>query len=105
MILCNVHDFLKKGKALPKLREIAIRFIHAPVLSTFSGFKWTDTTQGIEVIAAGFLFDDISIFRNIFKNMNFLHIFPTSPQEKILSALRPVIRRYPKGKYLQKLIL
>lgn len=30
----------------PKSRDFAIRFIHAPMLSLFSGFHWTDTTQG-----------------------------------------------------------
>jgi dolichol-phosphate mannosyltransferase len=40
--------FIKGGKELynPLLRIFAIKFIHAPMLSLFSGFKWTDTTQG-----------------------------------------------------------
>nr|GFD18392.1 hypothetical protein [Tanacetum cinerariifolium] len=40
--------FLTGGVAenTPKSRDIAIRFIHAPMLSMASGFDWTDTTQG-----------------------------------------------------------
>ena len=30
----------------PTVRLLAVRFIHAPILSWASGFKWTDTTQG-----------------------------------------------------------
>jgi len=40
--------FVEGGVAenTPKSRDFAIRFVHAPMLSLFSGFKWTDTTQG-----------------------------------------------------------
>ena len=34
------------GENTPLSRELAIRLIHAPMLSLFSGFRWTDTTQG-----------------------------------------------------------
>ncbi len=34
------------GREHAALREWAIRWIHAPLLSAFSGFRWTDTTQG-----------------------------------------------------------
>ena len=34
----------------PRSRDLAIRFIHAPMLRLFSGYRWTDTTQGFEVL-------------------------------------------------------
>src|SRR5207344_3008292 len=39
--------FLPGGVAenTPVSRDLAIRLIHAPMLSLFSGFRWTDTTQ------------------------------------------------------------
>ena len=43
--------FIEGGVAenTPKFRDFAIRFIHAPILSLSSGFKWTDTTQGFRI--------------------------------------------------------
>ncbi len=40
------------GENTPKLREMAIRWVHAPLLSLCSGFHWTDTTRDSERIAA-----------------------------------------------------
>ena len=99
--------FLKEGKGVntPKLREIAIRFIHAPVLSTFSGFKWTDTTQGYRGYSSRFLFDErISIFRNIFKKYELLaYLSNIAPRKNFKCIEVPVIRRYPKGKIPTKI--
>ena len=67
--------FIKGGKELytPLLRIFAIKFIHAPILSFFSGFKWTDTTQGFRCYK-NILFKDsnLSIFRNIFQKYELL---------------------------------
>ena len=41
----------------PKLREFAIRKIHAPLLKFFSGFPWTDTTQGFRGYSSKLLKD------------------------------------------------
>ena len=40
--------FIEGGVAenTPPVRTAAIRLLHAPMLSIFSGFHWTDTTQG-----------------------------------------------------------
>ena len=67
--------FIKGGKELytPLLRIFAIRFIHAPILSFFSGFKWTDTTQGFRCYK-NILFKDynLDIFRNVFQKYELL---------------------------------
>lgn len=41
----------------PASRDLAIRLIHAPMLSLFSGFKWTDTTQGFRAYSRKMLLD------------------------------------------------
>ena len=41
----------------PKLRRLAIRFLHAPLLSWSSGFHWTDTTQGYRAYSRRMLVD------------------------------------------------
>src|SRR5260364_144589 len=61
--------FIPEGIAenTPKLRDSAIRFIHAPLLSLASGFKWTDTTQGFRAYRRRMLLDPkIAPFRAVF---------------------------------------
>ncbi|MBC7458995.1 MAG: glycosyltransferase family 2 protein [Bdellovibrionaceae bacterium] len=67
--------FLKGGVAVntPLVRNFAIRMIHAPLLSLFSGFKWTDTTQGYRAYSRKMLLDDkIKPFRNMFTSYELL---------------------------------
>ena len=56
--------FLAGGVAenTPKSRNLAIRLIHAPMLSLFSGFSWTDTTQGFRGYSSRMLLDPKSEF-------------------------------------------
>ena len=61
--------FISGGTAVntPVSRDLAIRFIHAPVLSIASGFHWTDTTQGFRAYSANFLFNSkVAIYREVF---------------------------------------
>jgi hypothetical protein len=52
--LANGTDFIQASRFIPGgqqentplIRNLAIRLIHAPVLSLASGYPWTDTTQG-----------------------------------------------------------
>ncbi len=39
---------MKGGVAIntPKIREIAIKLIHVPIINKFAKFKYTDTTNG-----------------------------------------------------------
>ena len=51
----------------PKVRLLAIRLLHAPLLSLFSGFPWTDTTQGFRAYSRRVLLDPgVAPFRDIF---------------------------------------
>lgn len=57
----------------PKSRDFAIRLIHAPMLSLFSGFGWTDTTQGFRAYSRKMLIDPkIAPFRDEFRTYELL---------------------------------
>lgn len=81
----------------PKLRDFAIRFIHAPMLRLFSGFKWTDTTQGFRAYSRKMLLDSrISPFRDVFKTYELLaYLSYRVPKLGYRCLELPTIRRYP----------
>jgi dolichol-phosphate mannosyltransferase len=91
--------FLKKGVAenTPKLRDLAIRFIHAPCLSLASGFHWTDSTQGFRAYSRRMLIDKkIAPFRDIFSNYELLaYLSYRAPKLGYVCKELPTIRRYP----------
>lgn len=81
----------------PKFRDFAIRFIHAPILSISSGFKWTDTTQGFRAYSKRILLDPrVAPFREIFKNYELLaYISYRVPRLGYKCIELPTVRRYP----------
>lgn len=83
----------------PKSRDFAIRFIHAPMLSMFSGFRWTDTTQGFRAYSRKMLLDtDLSIFREVFQTYELLaYLSYRAPKLGFCCVEVPTKRRYPKG--------
>lgn len=89
----------------PKLRDFAIRFIHAPMLSLFSGFHWTDTTQGFRAYSRKMLLDDrIAMFRNVFMTYELLaYLSYRAPKLGYRCVELPTIRRYPKGEVPTKI--
>lgn len=93
--------FLPGGTAVntPKLREIAIRYIHAPCLSFASGFKWTDTTQGFRAYSRRVLLDPkISPFRDVFMTYELLaYLSYRVPKLGYVCKELPTVRRYPVG--------
>ncbi len=67
--------FVKGGVGIntPMSRWLAIKYIHAPILSLFSGFRWTDTTQGFRGYSRRMLLDEkISLFRDVFQEYELL---------------------------------
>jgi dolichol-phosphate mannosyltransferase len=51
----------------PLSRLLAVKCIHAPLISLASGFRYTDTTNGFRAYSSSFLSDSrTSIFRDIF---------------------------------------
>ncbi len=91
--------FIKGGVAenTPLSRYIAIRCIHAPMLSIFSGQKWTDTTQGYRAYSRKLLeSSELNIFRDIFVKYELLAFLSLrAPQLNFKCTEVPTKRAYP----------
>jgi len=93
------------AKNTPKSRDFAIRFIHAPMLSLFSGFHWTDTTQGFRAYSRKMLLDPrIALFRDVFLTYELLaYLSYRAPILGYRCIELPTTRRYPKGEIPTKI--
>lgn len=89
----------------PISRDFAIRYIHAPILSLFSGFHWTDTTQGFRAYSRRLLLDErVAPFRDIFLTYELLaYLSYRAPRLGYRCIELPTIRRYPKGEVPTKI--
>lgn len=89
----------------PKSRDFAIRFIHAPMLSLFSGFKWTDTTQGFRAYSRKMLLDsNMAPFRDVFMTYELLaYLSCRAPKLGYRCIELATVRRYPKGEVPTKI--
>lgn len=111
--LTSGFDFVQASRFIPggvaentpKLRNFAIRFIHAPLLSIASGFKWTDTTQGFRAYSRKMLCDkEISLFRDVFMTYELLaYLSYRVPKLDYRCIELPTIRRYPIGEVPTKI--
>ncbi|MDO8813320.1 MAG: glycosyltransferase family 2 protein [Gallionella sp.] len=109
----NGYDFVQASRFVsggtaentPKSRDLAIRFIHAPLLSLCSGFHWTDTTQGFRAYSRKLMLDtNISIFRDVFMTYELLaYLSYRAPRLAYRCVELPTIRRYPKGEVPTKI--
>lgn len=99
--------FISGGVAenTPKSRNFAIRWIHAPMLSLFSGFHWTDTTQGFRAYSRKMMLDDrVALFREIFVTYELLaYLSYRAPKLGYHCIELPTIRRYPQGEVPTKI--
>ena len=108
MDFIQASRFIKGGqgrKNMPLLRSLAIRYIHAPILSFASGFKWTDTTQGFRGYSKRILLDPkVAPFRDIFKTYELLaYISYRVPKLGYNCCELPTKREYPKKKIPTKI--
>jgi len=89
----------------PKSRDLAIRWIHAPMLSLFSGFHWTDTTQGFRAYSRKMLLDPkVAPFRDIFSTYELLaYLSYRVPKLGYRCVELATTRRYPKGEIPTKI--
>jgi glycosyltransferase involved in cell wall biosynthesis len=89
----------------PMSRDFAIRFVHAPMLSLFSGFRWTDTTQGFRAYSRNLLLDpQIAPFRDVFMTYELLaYLSYRAPKMGFHCVELPTVRRYPKGEVPTKI--
>lgn len=111
--LANGVDFVQASRYLPggigentpRLREFAIRAIHAPLLSACSGFRWTDTTQGFRGYSRRLLLDPaIAPFRDVFRNYELLaYLSYRAPRLGYRCLELPTARRYPAGRVPTKI--
>lgn len=91
--------FIKGGKAIntPWNRYLAIRLIHAPLISIAAGFLYTDTTNGFRAYSRKLLLDpSVAPFRNVFSAYE-LHYYLAIRAAKLGYLIKelPVTRRYP----------
>lgn len=91
--------FLPGGRALhtPWHRLVAIRLIHAPILSLAARFPYTDTTNGFRAFSARFLLDErVAPFRACFSGYE-LHYYLALKAARLgyRVAECPVTRSYP----------
>lgn len=107
------YDFVQASRFLaggvaentPKSRDFAIRFIHAPMLSLASGFRWTDTTQGFRAYSRAMLLDPrVAPFRDEFTTYELLaYLSYRVPKLGYRCVELPTVRRYPKGEVPTKI--
>ncbi len=94
-----------KGINTPVIRDLAIRIIHAPLISILSRFHYTDTTQGYRAYSRTFLLDErVAPFRKIFAGYELLaYLSVKAPRLGYRVIETPVTRTYPKGKVPTKI--
>lgn len=99
--------FLAGGVAenTPVSRDLAIRFLHAPLLGLASGFRWTDTTQGFRAYSRRMLLDPrVAPFRDVFQTYELLaYLSARVPRLGFRCIELPTVRRYPKGEVPTKI--
>ena len=94
-----------EAKNTPVSRDLAIRLIHAPMLSLFSGFHWTDTTQGFRAYSRKMLLDPrVAPFRDVFTTYELLaYLSLRVPQLGFRCIELPASRIYPPGEVPTKI--
>ncbi|WP_046216458.1 glycosyltransferase family 2 protein [Paenibacillus wulumuqiensis] len=107
------YDFVQGSRYVPGgeeintpfSRKLAIKLIHAPVISLLSGFHYTDTTNGFRAHSVRFLKDEkLQPFRAIFDTYELLaYLSVKAPKLGYKVKEIPVKRSYPIGKVPTKI--
>jgi dolichol-phosphate mannosyltransferase len=85
------------GENTPLDRELAVRFLHAPLVSLAARFRYTDTTNGFRGYSRALLLDPrVRPFRAVFSTYN-LHYYLAIRAARLGFRVGeiPVTRRYP----------
>lgn len=95
--------FIKGGRAIntPLVRNLAVRLIHAPVISLTAGQRFTDTTNAYRAYSARYLSDErVAPLRDVFMTYELLaYLSVRATQLGYRACEIPVTRAYPrKGK-------
>lgn len=92
--------FIKGGKAIntPLSRLIAVKLLHAPIISITAMQRFTDTTNAYRAYSADYLFDNrVNIFRDVFSGYELLAYLSVRATQLGYKACEiPVTRAYPK---------
>lgn len=93
--------FVKGGQAIntPLSRTIAVKLIHAPVISMTAHKRYTDTTNAYRGYSSEYITDPrVDIFRDIFDTYELLaYLSVRADQLKMKTCEIPVTRAYPKN--------
>ncbi|PLR90769.1 glycosyltransferase family 2 protein [Bacillus sp. T33-2] len=91
--------YIKGGKAVntPIIRDVAIKLIHAPIISLVAGFRYTDTTNGFRGYSRRYILDPrVNPFREIFDTYELLaYLSVRASQLGFQTKEVPVTRKYP----------
>ena len=89
------------GRAVntPLDRALAIKLIHAPLISLAAGFRYHDTTSGFRAYSRRFLLHPrVQPFRDVFTDYELLwYLNVRAPRTGHLTREVPITRRYPDG--------
>lgn len=92
--------FVKGGVAIntPFTRLVAVRLIHAPVISLTARQWFTDTTNAYRGYSAKYLYDErVQVFRDVFMTYELLAYLSVRATQLGMKACEiPVTRAYPK---------
>lgn len=92
--------FVKGGRALntPFIRLVALRLIHAPIISLTACQRFTDTTNAYRGYSARYLLDSrVQPLRDVFKGYELLAYLSVRATQIGMKACEvPVTRAYPK---------
>lgn len=94
--------YLPGGKAIntPWSRHVAVKYLHAPLVSLAAGFRYTDTTNGFRAYSRRLLLDErVAPFRDVFNGYE-LHYYLAIRAARLGFHVceSPVTRAYPPGK-------
>ena len=93
--------FIEGGQAIntPLARHMAVKFIHAPVISLTAKERFTDTTNNFRGYSARYLLHPlVQPFRPVFKSYELLAYLSTrASQLKLRTCEVPVTRAYPNS--------
>ncbi|HKQ60058.1 MAG TPA: glycosyltransferase family 2 protein [Candidatus Polarisedimenticolaceae bacterium] len=91
--------YIPGGRAIhtPRIRALAIKLIHVPVINRAAGFRFTDTTNGFRGYSRRYLLDPrVQPFRGIFSSYELLaYLSVRGPQLGMKTVEVPVTRQYP----------
>jgi len=93
--------YVSGGRAIhtPWSRHLAVRYLHAPLLSIAAGFRYTDTTNGFRAYSRRLLLDErVAPFREVFSGYE-LHYYLAIQAARLGFHVceTPVTRAYPRG--------